>query len=181
MESRRTSGRRSAGARKPPQRGFPYGSSQRPAPSRPARARPPVQLRAARGDRRPPEQRGGGLARLGAVGRQKPARSRFEKASARRKGKQSGGRAAAVANVARGLMSQRSARGSKKGPAALAMAAAGALGGVAVARRRKAGTAVEPEAVTDDTTLHVSTEPVEPVEAAGARAEGGTAPPPPTG
>ena len=183
MESRRTSGRRSAGARKPPQRGFPYGSSQRPAPSRPARARPSVQLRAARGDRRPPKQRGGGLARLDAVGGQKPARSPFEKASARlgarRKGKQSAGRAAAVASVARGLVSQqRSARGSKKGPAALAMAAAGAVGGVALARRRKAGAVGEPEAVTDDTTLHVSTEPVEP---AGAGAEGGTAPPPATG
>ena len=70
-------------------------------------------------------------------------------------------------------MSQESARGSKKGPAALAMAAAGAVGGVALARRRKAGSAAEGEATTDS-TLHVSSEPV---EVAGPRVEGGTAPP----
>ena len=83
MEPGRTSGRRSAGARKPEPRGFPYGSDGKLRPSRPVRGRASVQLRAAGGDRRPPKQRGGGLARLGAVDGQKPARSPFEKASAR--------------------------------------------------------------------------------------------------
>ena len=40
--------------------------------------------------------------------------------------------------------SQGSARGSKKGSAALAMAAAGALGGIALSRRRRAASANEP-------------------------------------
>ena len=180
MEPRRTSGRRSAGARKPKQQGFPYGSARAPGPARPARGRPSVQLRAAGADRRASKQPRGGLARLGGVGRKKPARSPLGKASARlasrQQTKQSGGRAAAVGNLARGLMSQGSARSSKKGPAALAMAAAGAVGGVALARRRKAGSA-EGEATTDS-TLHVSSEPV---EAAGPRVEGGTPPPPAAG
>ena len=181
MEPTRTSGRRSAGARKPKQRGVPYGSARTPGPARPSRERPSVGLRAAGGNRRPSKQPRGGLAGLGGVGRQKPARSQFKKASARlasrQQSKQSRGRAAAVSNLARGLMSQGSARSSKKGPAALAMAAAGAVGGVALARRRKAGSAAEGEATTDS-TLHVSSEPV---EAAGPRVEGATPPPPAAG
>ena len=86
----------------------------------------------------------GSLPRLGAS-------QRIGKASARllsgRQRKQSGARVAAVADVARGLIDQGSARGSKKVPPALAMAAAGAVGGVVLARRRKAGTATEPERV----------------------------------
>ena len=179
MEPRRTRGGRSAGARKPKQRGFPYGNTRTPGPSRPAGGRPSAQLRAARGDRRPSKQRRGGLAGLGGVGRKKPARSPFGKASARlasrQQSKQSGGRAAAVGNLARGLMSQGSARSSKKGPAALAMAAAGAVGGVALARRRKAAAGSAP---VIDPTLQVATEPV---EAEGARAEDETSPPPPAG
>ena len=65
-----------------------------------------------------------------------------------------------MASVARGLVSQKSAGGSKKGPAALALAAAGAAGGIALARRRKGGEAAEPDPKSD-TTLHVSSEPVE--------------------
>jgi uncharacterized protein (TIGR03382 family) len=67
-------------------------------------------------------------------------------------------------------MSKGSARSSKKGPAAIALAAAGAVGGAALARRRKDGTAPDVEATTD-TTLHVSSEPV---ETAGPPAEGDT-------
>ncbi|HEV2724418.1 MAG TPA: hypothetical protein VGV10_07270 [Thermoleophilaceae bacterium] len=93
----------------------------------------------------------------------------------RKRGKQSAGGVAAAASVARGLVSQGSTRGSKKGPAALAMAAAGALGGVALVRRRKAGTTPEADATTD-TTLHVSSEPV---EGAGPPAVGDTGAAPP--
>ena len=61
------------------------------------------------------------------------------------------------------------------------MAAAGAVGGAALAWRRKGHTASEPGAVADGTTLDASTEPVEPVEAEGARAQGDTTAPPPAG
>ncbi len=179
MEPRHTTGRRSAGARKPAQRGLPYGRSQKPGTSRSTRTKPSIQTRpfanrpGAAGSKQPRR----GLAGLTAAARQKPARSPFEKASARlasgRQSKQSGGRAAAVANMARGLMTQGSAPNSKKGPAALAMAAAGAVGGIAVARRRKAGTSPEAEATTD-TTLHVSSEPAE----VGGRPEVDTPPGP---
>ena len=181
MEPRYRTGRRSTGTTTPPLRGFPYGRSQKPQPSRPARGRPSIQTRpfstrpAAAGSKQPRR----GLAGLSAMGRQRPAPSPFAKASARlaprRQTKQSGGRAAAAANLARGLMSQGSARNSKKGPAALAMAAAGAVGGVALARRRKAGVAPETETATD-TTLHVSSEPV---QAAGTPPAGREAPPSP--
>ena len=59
-------------------------------------------------------------------------------------GGQTGSRATAAAHAARGLMSQRSAGGSKKGPAAVAMATAGALGGIVLARRRRAAGSDEP-------------------------------------
>ena len=239
MDPRRTSGRRSAGARKPALRSFPYGSSQRPRPLRPARGGRSVQLRAGGAKQRGSKLPRRGLAGLAAAGRQRPARSPFEKASgrlasrrqrkqsagrgaavatiarglvskesarskkepavramaaagavggvaarfpfekasgrlaSRRERKQSGGRGAAVATLARGLMSQGTARGSKKRPAALAMAGAGAAGGIALARRRKAGAADAPEI---DPALNVSSEPVEPE---GARAEGGTSAPHP--
>ena len=85
------------------------------------------------------------------------------KASARpslgRRNKQPAGKAAALAGMARGAMPKGAAPASKKGPAALAMAAAGALGGVVLARKRKAGGAVDQQG--PDTTLHVSSEPAE--------------------
>ena len=58
--------------------------------------------------------------------------------------RQGGGRVSLAADAVCGVMSQGSARGSKKRPAALAMAAVGALGGIALARRRRAAAANEP-------------------------------------
>lgn len=86
------------------------------------------------------------------------------KASARpslgRRNKQPAGKGAALAGMARGAMPKGAVPASKKGPAAIAMAAAGALGGVVLARRRKSGgAAVEQQG--PDTTLHVSSEPAE--------------------
>ena len=88
---------------------------------------------------------------------------RSPKASARpalgRRTKQPAGKAAALAGMARGAMPKAAAPASKKGPAAIAMAAAGGLAGVVLARRRKAGGSEGQEG--PDTTLHVSSEPAE--------------------
>ena len=114
----------------------------------------------------------------GSPRRQSASAARFgrpPKASARpslgRRGKQPAGKGATLAGMARGMMPQGATPASKKGPAALAMAAAGALGGVVLARRRKGGAAPESEA--PDTTLHVSSEPV---EVAGTGPQGVSAP-----
>ena len=88
---------------------------------------------------------------------------RSPKASARpafgRRSKQPAGKAAALAGMARGAMPKGAAPASKKGPAALAMAAAGGLAGVVLARRRKGGATEGQQG--PDTTLHVSSEPAE--------------------
>ena len=115
----------------------------------------------------------------GSPKRQSASAARFgrpPKASARpslgRRGKQPAGKGAALAGMARGMMPQGTTPVSKKGPAAFAMAAAVALGGVVLARRRKGGATFEPEG--PDTTLHVSSEPA---EVAGTGPQGVSAPP----